>query len=163
MVSIVNSYRPSGLVAINSLLNRILAFLLQPLLNYIHRWIYKGELLDARGEFFIGENRKVGESDEWQERFKLVNENIPNILNSESARMIFSAGKAIYFLINKCKVLYQVRTPFIDTRDLAALSAASSNSLVSPAFLGWLRAVHDEINAALVDTLFSQFHLKYHL
>lgn len=77
--------------------------------------------------------------------------------------MIFSAGKAIYFLINKCKVLYQVRTPFIDTRDLATLTAASSNSLVSPAFMGWLRAVHDEINSALVDTLFSQFHLKYHL
>lgn len=57
--------------------------------------------------------------------------------------MIFSAGKAIYFLINKCKVLYQVRTPFIDTRDLASLTAASSNSLVSPAFLGWLRTVHD--------------------
>ena len=53
------------MAAINSLLNRILAFLLQPLLNYIHRWIDKGELLDTRGEFFIGENRKVGESDEW--------------------------------------------------------------------------------------------------
>ena len=57
--------------------------------------------------------------------------------------MIFSAGKAIYFLINKCKVLYQVKTPFIDTRDLATLTAASSNSLVSSAFLGWLRTVHD--------------------
>jgi hypothetical protein len=48
IISIVNSYRPNGLTAVNGLINRILSYILQPLLNYIHRWTYRGELLDPR-------------------------------------------------------------------------------------------------------------------
>lgn len=33
--------------------------------------------------------------------------------------MIFSTGKAIHFLLNRCKVLYQVKTPFLDLSTLA--------------------------------------------
>jgi hypothetical protein len=49
IISIVNSFRPNGLAPIQALLDRILGFLIQPLLNYIHNWVYLGELLDSRG------------------------------------------------------------------------------------------------------------------
>jgi hypothetical protein len=72
IISIVNSFRPNGLAPIQNLLDRLLGFLIQPLLNYIHSWVYLGELLDSRGEFFIAENKRVSDSEEWTERFQLV-------------------------------------------------------------------------------------------
>ena len=80
-ISIVNSFRPNGLVPVQALLDRLLGFLIQPLLNYIHSWVYLGELLDSRGEFFIAENKRVSDSEEWTERFQLVLENVPNVLD----------------------------------------------------------------------------------
>jgi hypothetical protein len=53
VISIINSYRPSGLAAVDSLINRVLSYIIRPLLNYIHSWIYMGELLDSKSEFFI--------------------------------------------------------------------------------------------------------------
>lgn len=156
ILSILNAYRPSGLAAVDDLLSRLLSHALQPLLNYIHRWTYSGELLDPSGEFFIAENKKVYESEDWQERFKLVGEKVPNILDSDCARMIFSTGRALHFLVNRCKVLYQVRTPFLE-------GPIESGSLLGGPFRTWLEKVHGEVSRALVDTLFGQFHLRYHL
>ena len=42
IISIVNSFRPNGLVPVQALLDRLLGFLIQPLLNYIHSWVYLG-------------------------------------------------------------------------------------------------------------------------
>jgi hypothetical protein len=49
MISIVNSYRPHGIVAVQGLLDRLLSSLLQPLVNYINNWVYFGELVDSSG------------------------------------------------------------------------------------------------------------------
>lgn len=42
IISIINSYRPQGSHMINELLNRVLAHLIQPLLQFVHNWMYKG-------------------------------------------------------------------------------------------------------------------------
>lgn len=76
--------------------------------------------------------------------------------------MIFNTGKAIYFLINKCKVLYNVKTPFIETKNIENISAEGSNTIISPIFMTWLRTVYNEVSQVLVSTLFNQFNLKYH-
>lgn len=73
--------------------------------------------------------------------------------------MIFSTGKAIHFLLNRCKVLYQVKTPFLETNTLAD----NANSLLTGPFRTWLETVHGEVSRALVETLFGQFHLRHHL
>lgn len=159
IISIVNSYRPNGLQTIQQLLNRLLSHLLQPLLHYVHNWVYMGELLDSSGEFFILENRKVSESEEWNDRFRLIAENIPNILSRETARMIFITGKTIYFLRNRCKIIYNVKIPFLDTKGLIG----EGQGLNLPALTAWLTAVHEEVNQALVDVLLTQFNLKAHL
>jgi hypothetical protein len=65
IISIVNNYRPNGLHNIHNLLGRILSQLLQPLLHYIYNWVYMGELLDHTNEFFISENKKASDSEEW--------------------------------------------------------------------------------------------------
>jgi hypothetical protein len=88
----------------------------------------------------------------------VVAEKVPSVLDSECARMIFSTGKAIHFLLNRCKVLYQVRTPFLDLSHLEDPAA-----LLAGPFRSWLTELHAEVSRALVQTLFGQFHLKHHL
>ena len=46
IISIINAFRPQGAKIINELLNRLLGHLVQPLLQFIHNWIYRGELID---------------------------------------------------------------------------------------------------------------------
>ena len=53
IISIINSYRPHGSQSINDLLNRLLGHMMQPLLQFIHNWVYKGELIDDNKEFFV--------------------------------------------------------------------------------------------------------------
>ena len=48
IISCINAFRPdSGEQTISKLQTRLLSFLLQPLLNYIHSWVYMGQLLDT--------------------------------------------------------------------------------------------------------------------
>lgn len=35
--------------------------MIQPLLQFIHNWMYKGELVDQYKEFFVEEKKKVNE------------------------------------------------------------------------------------------------------
>ena len=65
IISIVNSFRPNGIKTVQDLLDRLLNFLIQPLQNYIFNWVYRGELNDKDEEFFIRENKRVSDSEEW--------------------------------------------------------------------------------------------------
>ena len=47
----------------------------------------------------------------------MVLERVPNVLDIESAKKIFIAGKTIYFLRNRCEVVYNLRTRFPQTRN----------------------------------------------
>lgn len=67
--------------------------MIQPLLQFIHNWMYKGDLIDGNKEFFVEEKQKVNEVVEWFEKYRLVESNIPNVLDKESAVMIFNSGK----------------------------------------------------------------------
>lgn len=61
--------------------------------------------------------------------------------------MIFITGKAIYFLRNKCKHIYQVKIPFIDINNVFDInSLEGSNTLVSLTFMTWLNSIHKEVN-----------------
>ena len=46
LISMVNSFRPNGMLAVQLILDKLLGFLIQPLFSYIHKWVYHGELLD---------------------------------------------------------------------------------------------------------------------
>jgi hypothetical protein len=41
-------------------MNRILKHVLVPLIHFIKRWIYYGEVNDPYNEFFIKDNEKIG-------------------------------------------------------------------------------------------------------
>ena len=143
IISAVNALRPDcGDQETGLTQTRILCFLMQPFFNYIDQWLHMGEFFDPNNEFFISENSRVSESDEWKERFSLVVERVPNVLDLKSAQKIFMTGKNVFFLRNRCKVLYKIQTPFFETSNIVTTSK-NTNLLASNKFTTWLNQVHD--------------------
>ena len=65
--------------------------------------------------------------------------NIPNILDKDSAVMIFNAGifiinlgKTIYFLKHKCKSNYSIPIPFINPSKILNYDICESSNILSP-------------------------------
>lgn len=144
--------------------------MIKPLLHFIHNWVYKGQLTDDQKEFFVEERPKVTEPLEWFEKFRLVEANIPNILDRESAQMIFNAGnfinklgKTIYFLKNRCRCNYSIPIPFIDHEKILNEDICESSNILSTEFKKWLTAVYEDLSQTLVSELKNQFLLKFHL
>jgi len=59
IISIIMCYNKQGNKQIQALINRILKHVLVPLIHFIKRWIYYGEVNDPYDEFFIKENTKI--------------------------------------------------------------------------------------------------------
>jgi len=53
------------------MLDRIMRHVLQPLLYYMKRWIYYGELVDPFAELFIKENLFADNSQLWTSKYSL--------------------------------------------------------------------------------------------
>ena len=104
----------------------------------------------------------MSESDEWHERFSLVVDKVPSVLDISSAQKIFMTGKNVFFLRIKCKVLYDMKTPFLEMADIVT-SSKNTNLLVSQKFTQWLNDMHDEVNRERVLALHRKFHLTQHL
>ena len=81
----------------------ILSFLfqesLQPVLRFIEKWIFSGEIDDPYEEFFIQVNSKAKginaiPDNFWDDKFSMVMDRMPCYLSSTVINKIFSAGKA---------------------------------------------------------------------
>jgi hypothetical protein len=158
LISTVNAFRPHGDYPINVLLNNLLGHMIKPLLHFIHNWVYKGQLTDDHKEYFVEEKQKYNEGMEWFERYRLVERNIPNILDKESSKMIFNAGKfrlsvgkTISFLKNRCRCNYSIPIPFIDHEKILSQDIYESSNILSVDFRKWLTAVYDNLSAKLVN------------
>ena len=77
-----------------------------PLLNFVEKWIYQGEIDDPFEEFFIRIDESicrenydnVYESIYWKERFEIVKDNLPDFVSQNAIQFILSAGKAVAVL-----------------------------------------------------------------
>ncbi len=73
--------------------------ILTPMLHFIKKWIYHGELNDPYDEFFVKENLKTTPDKFWKERYYLDIPMIPGFMDEELAENILLAGKSVNFLI----------------------------------------------------------------
>ncbi|OHT17476.1 Spc97 [Tritrichomonas foetus] len=109
-LSIINTYLSSfrGSQQIRKLIHFIFESASVPLLSFVEKWIYNGEIDDPFHEFFIEVNDKISptfcgidyESKFWDERFRLVKERLPNgvFLSKNAVDKILTAGKSISVL-----------------------------------------------------------------
>ena len=90
-------------------------------MRFINNWIFKGELNDPVGEFFVECDDSVDDKDLWQKKYKLVFQQLPNIIDKEYAEKIFITGKSINFLRKCCDCQnWKLDLPLYDYHDLFA-------------------------------------------
>lgn len=130
-------------------------------MNFIDSWINKGELLDSQGEFFIYEDPVVPNERMWQDKYKIIWEMIPNLIDQESALMIYNTGKTLNFLRMCCNYDYKTNVEFINYKKL--IGKEDTNSTFPDEFKQYLRVVSDAAHKQLMDVLFHKFRLKMHL
>ena len=82
IISIIMCYNNQGSRQIQSLLNRLLKHILVPLIHFIKRWIYYGELNDTYEEFFIKEDTKISLENLWRKKYYIDKDLLPKFLDS---------------------------------------------------------------------------------
>ncbi|KAF3857092.1 hypothetical protein F7725_008951, partial [Dissostichus mawsoni] len=120
-----------------ALVQHILSLVSNPILNFLYRWIYDGELEDTYHEFFVASDPNVKTDRLWHDKYSLRKSMIPTFITMEQASKVLLIGKSINFLHQVC----QDRTP------LGKITPAS-NSADTPRD----RAFQEKIDAAYFDT-----------
>ena len=64
------------------------------LVEFVNTWVFRGEILDPKGEFFVQLNTSLPNSDKfWDAGMFFMRTKVPCFLNKEDAEMIFKTGK----------------------------------------------------------------------
>lgn len=64
------------------------------LVEFVNTWVFRGEILDPKGEFFVQLNTSLPNSDKfWDSGMFFMRAKVPSFLNQEDAEMIFKTGK----------------------------------------------------------------------
>ena len=85
-------------------MNRLLKHVLVPLIYFIKRWIYYGEVNDPYDEFFIKENKKVPLEHLWRKKYHVNVDLLPKFLDGTLVDNILQTGKSVNFLRKCCDV-----------------------------------------------------------
>ena len=64
------------------------------LVEFVNTWVFRGEILDPNGEFFVRVNSSLPNSDQfWSHGMFFLRNMVPGFLNASDAEMIFKTGK----------------------------------------------------------------------
>ncbi|GCB66303.1 hypothetical protein scyTo_0004942 [Scyliorhinus torazame] len=165
LASAVHAYTKTGDPDMRSLVQHILSLVSHPILNFLYRWIYDGELEDTYHEFFVASDPTVKADRLWHDKYTLRKSMIPSFITMDKARKVLLIGKSINFLHQVC----QDRTP------TAKMMMAVTKSAVSPkdaaelftdlegAFQEKIDAAYHKTSKYLLDVLNQNYHLLDHI
>ncbi|XP_077470447.1 gamma-tubulin complex component 3 isoform X1 [Stigmatopora argus] len=164
LASAVHAYGKTGDPQMRALVQHILSLVSHPILNFLHRWIYDGELEDTYHEFFVASDPNVKTDRLWHVKYSLRKSMIPSFITMNQARKILLIGKSINFLHQVC----HDRTPpgkitpaskFTDTPK----DAAELLSDLEGAFQEKIDAAYFDTSKYLLDVLNRNYLLLEHL
>ncbi|XP_029307491.1 gamma-tubulin complex component 3 [Cottoperca gobio] len=146
LASAVHSYGKTGDPQMRALVQHILSLVSNPILSFLYRWIYDGELEDTYHEFFVASDPNVKTDRLWHDKYSLRKSMIPTFITMDQARKVLLIGKSINFLHQVC----HDRTP-------PGQITAASNSADTPRDAAELLsdldgAFQEKIDAAYFDT-----------
>ncbi|KAM3585689.1 uncharacterized protein V6R79_024488 [Siganus canaliculatus] len=102
LASAVHSYGKTGDPQMRALVQHILSLVSHPILNFLYRWIYDGELEDTYHEFFVASDPNVKTDRLWHDKYSLRKSMIPTFITMDQARKVLLIGKSINFLHQVC-------------------------------------------------------------
>ncbi|XP_023803234.1 gamma-tubulin complex component 3 [Cyanistes caeruleus] len=86
LASAVHAYTKTGDPYMRSLVQHILGLVSHPVLNFLYRWIYDGELEDTYHEFFVASDPTVKTDRLWHDKYTLRKSMIPSFITMEQSK-----------------------------------------------------------------------------
>ncbi|KAG2456430.1 gamma-tubulin complex component 3 [Polypterus senegalus] len=164
LASAVHAYGKTGDPYMRALVQHILSLVSHPILNFLYRWIYDGELEDMYHEFFVASDPTVKTDRLWHDKYTLRKSMIPSFITRDQARKVLLIGKSINFLHQVC----HDRTP--PGKMIAASKSADSPKDAAElftdlegAFQGKIDAAYFETSKYLLDVLNKNYFLLEHM
>ncbi|XP_017554543.1 gamma-tubulin complex component 3 [Pygocentrus nattereri] len=164
LASAVHAYGKTGDPHMRALVQHILSLVSHPILNFLYRWIYDGELEDTYHEFFVASDPTVKTDRLWHDKYSLRKSMIPSFITMDQARKVLLIGKSINFLHQVC----HDRTP--PGKILPASKSTDSPKDAAELFTDLEGAFQSKIDAAyfetskyLLDVLNKNYQLLDHL
>ncbi|KAA0721926.1 Gamma-tubulin complex component 3 -like protein [Triplophysa tibetana] len=164
LASAVHAYGKTGDPHMRALIQHILGLVSHPILNFLYRWIYDGELEDTYHEFFVASDPTVKADRLWHDKYSLRKSMIPSFITMDKARKVLLIGKSINFLHQVC----QDRTPpgKIMPSSKSSDSPKDATELFTDlegAFQSKIDAAYFETSKYLLDVLNKNYQLLEHL
>ncbi|XP_030170138.1 gamma-tubulin complex component 3 isoform X1 [Lynx canadensis] len=164
LASAVHAYTKTGDPYVRSLVQHILSLVSHPVLSFLYRWIYDGELEDTYHEFFVASDPAVKTDRLWQDKYTLRRSMIPSFITMDQSRKVLLIGKSINFLHQVC----HDQTP--TTKMIAVTKSADSPQDAADlftdlenAFRGKIDAAYFETSKYLLDVLNKKYSLLDHM
>ncbi|XP_022263871.1 gamma-tubulin complex component 3 isoform X2 [Canis lupus baileyi] len=160
LASAVHAYTKTGDPYVRSLVQHILSLVSHPVLSFLYRWIYDGELEDTYHEFFVASDPAVKTDRLWQDKYTLRKSMIPSFITMDQSRKVLLIGKSINFLHQVC----HDQTP--TTKMIAVTQSADSPQDAADVFTDLENAFRGKIDAAYFETskyLLDVLNRKYSL
>ncbi|XP_004631222.1 gamma-tubulin complex component 3 [Octodon degus] len=164
LASAVHAYTKTGDPYMRSLVQHILSLVSHPVLSFLYRWIYDGELEDTYHEFFVASDPTVKTDRLWHDKYTLRKSMIPSFMTMDQSRKVLLIGKSINFLHQVC----HDQTP--TTKMIAVTKSAESPQDAADlftdlenAFQGKIDAAYFETSKYLLDVLSKKYSLLDHM
>ncbi|KAM4859980.1 LOW QUALITY PROTEIN: gamma-tubulin complex component 3 [Thomomys bottae] len=164
LASSVHAYTKTGDPYMRSLAQHILSLVSHPVLSFLYRWIYDGELEDTYHEFFVASDPTVKADRLWHDKYTLRTSMIPSFITTDQSRKVLLIGKSINFLHQVCHdqtpttKMIAVAKSSESPRDAADLFTDLEN-----AFQGKIDAAYFETSKYLLDVLNKKYSLLDHM
>ncbi|XP_027243646.1 gamma-tubulin complex component 3 [Cricetulus griseus] len=164
LASAVHAYTKTGDPYMKSLVQHILSLVSHPVLSFLYRWIYDGELEDTYHEFFVASDPTVKTDRLWHDKYTLRKSMIPSFITMDQSRKVLLIGKSINFLHQVC----HDQTP--TTKMIAGTKTAESPreaedlfTDLENTFQGKIDAAYFETSKYLLDVLNKKYSLLEHM
>ncbi|XP_064185940.1 gamma-tubulin complex component 3 isoform X3 [Anguilla rostrata] len=164
LASAVHAYGKTGDPYMRALVQHILGLVSHPILNFLYRWIYDGELEDTYHEFFVASDPTVKTDRLWHDKYTLRKSMIPSFITMDQANKVLLIGKSINFLHQVCHdrtspgKIVPASKSMDSPRDAAELFADQEG-----AFQGKIDAAYFDTSKYLLDVLNRNYLLLEHL
>ncbi|XP_078259128.1 gamma-tubulin complex component 3 isoform X2 [Rhinoraja longicauda] len=164
LASAVHSYTKTGDPYMRSLVQHILSLVSHPILNFLYRWIYDGELEDTYHEFFVASDPTVKADRLWHDKYTLRKSMIPSFITMDKARKVLLIGKSINFLHQVCPdQTPTVKMMAVTKSSVSPKDAAELFTDLEGAFQEKIDAAYHETSKYLLDVLNQNYNLLEHI
>ncbi|KAI9923317.1 hypothetical protein PsorP6_002031 [Peronosclerospora sorghi] len=163
LASGIHSHVLHGDPDVSESVQAVLKQIAAPIVRMIKRWVFKGELEDVHGEFFVVADSSVSDDQFWAKKYTLNLKMLPAFISIELAKKILIIGKSINFIRQCCGNADWVMDAALETAGIEIeMDEAGSNFAELRRLEQVVEDVSNATNKYLIRTLMEKYRLLDH-